>query len=115
MTDPPNQLSPRKSSLLSAQQNPIILNDSYKIDIVPNPTDIIFANRIKDTEIESLDERTFRVINLENQSNSVIKIDVNADVGISSVGNCEETPLSRNNSIRRRQKNERDPNVETVL
>lgn len=120
LSEPHNNSTNRKSSLLSAQLNSILpneksikLQDSCKIDIVTNPTDDHLFNNLKELKRikpGSLRESASQPKQMRKQTDSVIEVDINEDVE-----NCEEAPFSRNSSIRRRQKNERDPNVETVL
>lgn len=114
-----NQSTMRKSSLLSAQQNPIILDeqchsgndkrgDLCRIDIVSNPTLEHYdqVNNINGEMKSVIERRT----NASNHTNSNYVCDI--DTGVAN--NCSATMESENN-IHRRPKTERNSSVETIL
>lgn len=134
LNEPQIQSTSRKLSLLSAQQNPILLDDkqpnhsiennhrdsSYKIDIVTNPTDEHLFSKTIDihpVKLETFEHNQHgnRLNKLGSQRDASVEITMNENGENDTPNNNEESSLSRNNSIRRRQKNEKDPNVETVL
>lgn len=109
----------RKLSLLSAQQNPIILDehrhlrndkrgDSCEIDIVSNPT-VEHYNEIterinSDTVVEWRTNSPSHT-----QSNTVFEIDMDKET------NNRSAAMGPENRIQRRSKSERDSSVETIL
>lgn len=111
-----NQSTMRKSSLLSAQQNPIILDDQRhsgndkrgdlcRIDIVSNPT-VEHYDQVNG-QVKSVIERRTNA-SYQTNSNSVCDI----DTGVAN--NCLAT-MESENSIQRRPKTERNSSVETIL
>lgn len=108
----------RKSSLLSAQQNPVILDeqchsgnsklgDLCRIDIVSNPT-IEYYDELNNIDgTKPVIERRTNAPNHMN-SNTVCDIDTGRE------NNCSAT-IESENSIQRRPKIERHSSVETIL